>query len=391
MLLSLLHADELGDILSEKKSLLYDYQFESNELESDILSMSWINPIQLRYNKNYSTQFGTPDPIEVGTYSIAIDQPIFRSGGIYYAIRYSDALRHANKSDITLQRRKLIGDAVEILFNLKKTKLEQAKLRLLIKNDVIDIRQKRDSYLAGILDSSFLDQAILKKSQDDATLLELELNYLELKQKFSVISDKNPDSFALPTLKLMSKAAYTEENLDLKTDRYRAEVANYDEKVTWAKYLPTVSLQGQYINGDINPLFVGPGSTLQEQYYNYGFSVSMPIDINAFADIEASKVAKLRAAVQVLDKRETVEEEYQWIQNSLTILDKKILLAKKDAQIYTSLFKLTKNLADAGEKTSLDTDIMRNSLNIRKLDQKIYKIDKQIRLLKLYVRMENVL
>jgi len=391
MLLSLLHADELGDILSEKKSLLYDYQFESNELESDILSMSWINPIQLRYNKNYSTQFGTPDPIEVGTYSIAIDQPIFRSGGIYYAIRYSDALRHANKSDITLQRRKLIGDAVEILFNLKKTKLEQAKLRLLIKNDTIDIRQKRESYLAGILDSSFLDQAILKKSQDDATLLELELNYLELKQKFSVISDKNPDSFTLPTLKLMSKTAYTEENLELKTDRYRAEVANYNEKVTWAKYLPTVSLQGQYINGDINPLFVGPGSTLQEQYYNYGFSVSMPIDINAFADIEASKVEKLRAAVQVLDKRETVEEEYEWIQNSLTILDKKILLAKKDAQIYTSLFKLTKNLADAGEKTSLDTDIMRNSLNIRKLDQKIYKIDKQIRLLKLYVRMENVL
>ena len=391
MLLSLLHADELGDILSEKKSLLYDYQFESNELESDILSKSWINPIQLRYNKNYSTQFGTPDPIEVGTYSIVIDQPIFRSGGIYYAIRYSDALRHANKSDITLQRRKLIGDAVEILFNLKKTKLEQAKLRLLIKNDAIDIRQKRDSYLAGLLDSSFLDQAILKKSQDDATLLELELNYLELKQKFSVISDKNPDSFALPTLKLMSKAAYTEENLDLKTDRYRAEVANYDEKVTWAKYLPTVSLQGQYINGDINPLFVGPGSTLQEQYYNYGFSVSMPIDINAFADIEASKVEKLRAAVQVIDKRETVEEEYQWIQNSLTILDKKILLAKKDAQIYTNLFKLTKNLADAGEKTSLDTAIMKNSLNIRKLDQKIYKIDKQIRLLKLYVRMENVL
>ncbi len=389
--LSLLSADELGDILSEKKSLLYDYQFESNELESDILSKSWINPIQLRYNKNYSTQFGTPKPIEVGTYSIIIDQPIFRSGGIYYAIQYSDALRHANKSDITLQRRKLIGDAVEILFNLKKTKLEQSKLRLLIKNDIIDIRQKRDSYMAGLLDSSFLDQAILNKSQDDATLLDLELNYLELKQRFAVISDKNPKSFALPTLKRVSKEAYTEENLDLKTDRYRAEVANYDEKVTWAKYLPTVSLQGQYINGDINPLFVGPGSTLQEQYYNYGFSVSMPIDINAFTDIEASKVEKLRAAVQVLDRRETVGEEYQWIQNSLNILDKKIMLAKKDAQIYRKLFKLTKNLADAGEKTSLDTAIMHNSLKIRKIDEKIYKIDKQIRLLKLYVRMENVL
>jgi len=387
---SLLHADELGDILSDNKALLFDYQFESNELESDKLSKSWINPIQLRYSKNYTTQFGG-DAINVGTYSVTIDQPIFRSGGIYYAIKYSDALRHANESDIRLQKRKMIGDAVSILFNLNKTKLEQKKMRLLIKNDKIDIRQKRDSYESGLLDSSFLDQAILKKSQDEATLLEMELNLLELKQRFSLLSDKNPEKLKVPVLKLMSKESYTAENLDLRTDRLRAEVSMYNEKITWAKYLPTVSLQGQYINGDINPLFVGPGSTLQEQYYNYGFSVSMPIDVNAFSDIEASKVEKLRAAVQVLDRKETVHEEYQWIYNSLGVLDKKIALAQKDEKIYQNLFRVTKNLANAGEKTSLDTAIMNNSLQIRKLDQKIYKIDKQIRLLKLYVRMENVL
>ena len=390
LVVSLLHADELGDILSDNKALLFDYQFESNELESDKLSKSWINPIQLRYSKNYTTQFGG-DAINVGTYSVIIDQPIFRSGGIYYAIKYSDALRHANESDIRLQKRKMIGDAVSILFNLNKTKLEQKKMRLLIKNDKIDIRQKRDSYESGLLDSSFLDQAILKKSQDEATLLEMELNLLELKQRFSLLSDKNPEKLKVPVLKLMSKESYTEENLDLRTDRLRAEVSMYNEKITWAKYLPTVSLQGQYINGDINPLFVGPGSTLQEQYYNYGFSVSMPIDVNAFSDIEASKVEKLRAAVQVLDRKETVKEEYQWIYNSLGVLDKKIALAQKDEKIYQNLFRVTKNLANAGEKTSLDTAIMNNSLQIRKLDQKIYKIDKQIRLLKLYVRMENVL
>ena len=387
---SLLHADELGDILSDNKTLLFDYQFESNDLESDKLSKSWINPVQLRYSKNYTTQFGS-QRVGTGTFSVTIDQPIFRSGGIYYAIKYSDALRHANASDLKLQKRKLIGDAVSILFNLKKNKLEQKKMKLLIKNDTIDIHQKKDSYEAGLLDSSFLDQAILKKSQDEASLLELELNLLELKQRFSLLSDKNPEKLKLPILKLMSKESYTEENLDLKTDILRAEVSNYNEKITWAKYLPTVSLQGQYINGDINPLFIGPGSTLQEKYYNYGFSVSMPIDVNAFADIEASKVEKLRAAVQVLDRKETVKEEYQWIYNSLDILDKKITLAKKDESIYRNLFRVTKNLANAGEKTSLDTAIMHNSLQIRKLDQKIYRIDKQVHLLKLYIRVENVL
>jgi outer membrane protein TolC len=160
--------------------------------------------------------------------------------------------------------------------------------------------------------------------------------------------------------------------------------------VTWAKYLPTVSLQGQYTDGDVNQYFAST-SPLQEQYYNYGFTVSMPLDINSFSDIEASKVEKLKAAVEVLDRKNTVEEEYNWIGNSLAILDKKIVLAEKDEKVYKSLFRLTKNLAQAGEKTSLDADIMHNSLQIRKIDQKIYKIDKQVQLLKLYIRVENAI
>ncbi len=117
----------------------------------------------------------------------------------------------------------------------------------------------------------------------------------------------------------------------------------------------------------------------------------MPIDINSFTDIEASKVEKLRAAVQVLDRKDQVREEYEWVHNSLKILDKKIILAQKDEKVYKSLYRVTKNLVQAGEKTSLDADIMQNSLHIRKLDQKIYKIDKQVQLLKLYIRVENVL
>ena len=385
---SSVYADELGNILSDNKELLFDYEFQSNELESDMLSKSWVNPVKLRYSRNYSTQLrdGTK---RTGNYSILIDQPIFRSGGIYYAIKYSQALRDANEAEITLRKRQMIGDAVSILFNLKKNRLEQEKMRYLIKNDRIDIRQKRDAYDAGLLDSSFLDQAILKKSQDEAALLGLELNLLELRQRFSLLSDKKPDGLRLPELKMMSKTNYSEENLELKKDRLRAEQSDYNTNVTMAKYLPTVAIQGQYIDGDLNPLFFNP--SIKERYYNYGFSVSMPLDINSFTDIEASKVEKLRAAVQVLDKKDQVREEYEWVHNSLKILDKKIVLAQKDEKVYKSLYRVTKNLVQAGEKTSLDADIMQNSLQIRRLDQKIYKIDKQVQLLKLYIRVENVL
>jgi hypothetical protein len=386
---SLINADELGDILSDNKELLFDYQFQSNELESDMLSKSWMNPIRLQYNKNFTTQF-VDDTRITGGYSVIVDQPIFKSGGIYYGIKYSQALRHANIADITLQKRTMIGDAISILFNMKKTKLEQEKLKYQIKNDIIDIHQKRESYDSGLLDSSFLDQAILKKSQDETTLLQLDLSLMELKQKFALLSDKDPHQLRLPALKLMSKTNYRAENLELKRDRLRAEQADHNQKVTWAKYLPTVSLQGQYTDADLNPFFAS-NPDIKEKYYTYGFTVSMPLDINTFTDIEASKVEKLKAAVEALDRKETVEEEYNWIQNSLEILDKKIMLAHKDENVYNSLYRLTKNLAQAGEKTSYDADVMYNSLQIRKLDQQIFKIDKQIQLLKLYIRVENAI
>jgi outer membrane protein TolC len=386
---SFINADELGDILSDNKELLFDYQFQSNELESDILSRSWMNPIRLQYSRDYSTQIEDVTR-ETGSYSVIVDQPIFRSGGIYYGIKYSQALRDANRAELQLQKRTMIGDAIAILFNLKKTKLEQKKMKHQIKNDTIDIRQKRDSYESGLLDSSFLDQAILKKSQDETALLQMELTLMELKQQFALLSDKDPNKLQLPTLKLISKSNYSAQNLELKRDRLRAEQSDYNQKVTWAKYLPTVSLQGKYTGlvGD-SPLFQPTG--MKDKYYNYGFTVSIPLDINSFSDIEASKVEKLRAATEVLDRRNTVEEEYNWIENSLDILDKKIVLAKKDEKVYKNLYRLTKNLADAGEKTSFDADIMYNSLQIRKLDQEIYKIDKQIQLLKLYVRVENAI
>lgn len=168
----ILSADELSDILSDNKNILFDYQFQSNTAQSNLLEQSWINPITLQYRKNFSKQF-TDQTVQTGSFSIGIDQPIFRSGGIYYAIKYAQALRGANEADIKLQKREAIGNAVSLLFQMKKTKLQKNKLALLIKNDAIDIRQKRESYEAGLIDSSFLDQAILKKIRMKPSFLNL--------------------------------------------------------------------------------------------------------------------------------------------------------------------------------------------------------------------------
>lgn len=380
------YADELSDILSDNKNILFDYEFQSNTAQSDVLENSWINPIILQYRRNYSKQF-TDKTMKTGSFSVGIDQPIFRSGGIYYAIKYAEALRGANEAEIKLKKRETIAQAVKYLFEMKKLKLEKKKLALLIKNDVIDIRHKRDSYEAGFLDSSFLDQAILKRNQDETRLLELETTFMTLEQNFSLLSDKSPHTLKLPKLKYISAVRYKESNLELARDKLRVKEKEYNSKITWAKYMPTVSVQARYTDEDLNPLFVRPG--IEEQYFTYGFTISMPLNINMFSDVEVSKVEHLKAQTEVIERKDTIGKEYQLVQSKLRIIDKKIALAKKDEKLYKRLYHTTKNLEKAGEKTSFDTALMKNSLDVKKLDKQIYAIDKQVILLDLYTKVEN--
>jgi len=384
---SLLQADDLAEILSPEKRDIFNYREKYNELQSDKLKKSWVNPIRLQYRKNYTTQFST-GTIDTSNYSVLIDQPIFKSGGIFYSMKYSDALRGATAAEIALRKREMIGSAVRILFNFKKIRLQQEKLKLLIKNDEIDIQLKSDSFESGILDSSFLDQAIIKRNADQTELLALELELERLKNEFAFLSHKDPDRFKLPVLKLISEKNYKSEHLELRSDTLHAEEKQYLSKMTWSQYLPEVSLQGQYIKGDLNPLFFNP--SLKDEYTNYSVTVSMPISINSLTDIEAGKVAYMEAATEVIDQKRRVDLEYQTILASLRIINKKIALDHKDEKLYQRLYTVTKNLEAAGEKTSYETAMMHNSLEIKKLDQRIHKIDKQIQLLSLYVKVNSV-
>jgi len=386
---TLLYADELSNILSDNKNLLFEYEFQGNNAQSDMLENSWINPIMLQYRKSYSKQF-TDKTVQTGSFTVGIDQPIFRSGGIYYAIKYAQALRGANNAEIKLKKCQTIANAVKILYQLKRMKLEKKKLALLIKNDGIEIKQRRESYHAGLIDSSFLDQAILKRNQDETKRLELDVSMMSLEQSFALLSDKNPNQLKLPKLKLISAERYKGANLELVRDKLRAKQKAYNAKITWAKYMPTVSVQGRYTDEDINPLF-SRGGGLEEKYFTYGFSISMPLNINMFSDVEASKVEKLKAQTEVIERKHTIDEEYKLVKQKLRIIDKKISLAKKDERLYQRLYRTTKNLASAGEKTSYDTALMRNSLEVKKLDRKIYAIDKQIELLALYTKVENAI
>ncbi len=389
LLSPLLAESELSNILSADKNELIKQQVEQSDIQTKQLEKSWINPIMLQYSKNYTTQFG--DAIDTQQFVVSVDQPIFKMGGIWSAIKYAKALGKANDIDIELQRRGAISQALSILYNLKKSKYQLEKLALMIENDKIDIQIQKESYEEGLTNRTLYDQALLKKNQDSTSKLELELSITKLENDFTLLSDSNPYALTLPNFGMISKERYEKEQLELKRDTLRVKEKKENKFMTLTKYLPEISVTGRYINEDINPLFARPDSSLKREYFNYGFKVSLPLSVNSLSDIQNSKIEYLTAKINLNEKKKEIANNYRLIQKHLDIIDKKIELSKEDAQHYESMLVTAQELEEVGDRTSLDTQKVANTLQIRKIDQEIYKIDAQLELLGLYINVADAL
>ena len=389
LLSPLLAEGELSNILSANKNELIKEQVKKSDIQSKQLEKSWINPIMLQYSKNYTTQFG--ETLDTQQFVVSVDQPIFKMGGIWSAIKYAKALGKANDIDIELQRRGAISQALRTLYNLKKSKYQLEKLELMVANDKIDIQIQKESYEEGLTNRTLYDQALLKKNQDITSKLELELSITKLENDFTLLSDSNPYSLTLPNFGMISKERYEKGQLELKRDRLRVEEKKENKFMTLTKYLPEISVTGRYINEDINPLFARPDSSLKREYFNYGFKVSLPLSVNSLADIQNSKIDYLTAKINLNEKKKEIANNYRLIQKHLEIIDKKIELSKEDAQHYASMLLTAQELEEVGDRTSLDTQIVSNTLKVRELDQEMYKLDAQLELLGLYVNVADAL
>ncbi|BDY12154.1 hypothetical protein HCR_04660 [Hydrogenimonas cancrithermarum] len=380
---SLLYAGEADALLSTLKQKTLQLKREKNSADSGQLEYSWINPITVSYGYSRSDQF---DRIQTNrSLSVGVDQPIFKSGGIWYAVKYARATRKVGDLSIEAERRTLIKQVVATLFNFKKNAYQIEKQKLLIENDRIDIERKKERFLSGDLDSGFLDQAILKKNQDTMTLYTLQDSRAQLQMTFKNLSDLDPERVKLPRFSLMDKETFLKNNIDLARVREEIVQKDYFNTMTWTRYMLTLSVQGNYVKPYENTsVFGGSLPNALDPYYSYGFRISIPLDVTSYHTIQSTRADYLRAKISFSDKRREADNSYVAALKRLDVIDRMIGLAKDDEKLYASLVESTKEQVDAGEMTVYDLQTMENSRMIRQLDQKIFDLDKQLVLLDLY-------
>jgi outer membrane protein TolC len=376
----------LDNYLSELKKKQFEYDYSKNNEESSKLRDSWIAPIQLNYSYSKSDPYKTEQTSQNA--AIKMSQPIFQSGGIYYGIKYANALKLYNDYTIDVAKRKMIKDTVSILMQLKKADLQEKRQILQIKNADINLAQKQEEYLSGRLDSGFLDDAIIQRNVVKQALFDIQNSKEELIAQFQVLSDLDYKKAPIPYLEFIKEKDFLKNNIVLKQNKSQIEKDRYYKNVTIAKYLPKVSFDAGY-NWQKSQGQLFSQTDGERDYYNYGVSVSMPIDINMFNDIESVRIDYLKSQVVQEDKKLQLTKTFEQVLHNIDNIDKKISLSSENMDLYSKLLHDTKALYDAGYKTEYDVENLQNSLDIQKIDTKIYEIDKQLELLTLYEMYVN--
>lgn len=374
--ISLFGADSLENVLSDSRNKSFDLNLQKAEQDSQKSEKDWINAITLKldYTADKLTQ-GIEDEFTTG--SISISQPIFKSGGITSQINLAKANLLYSQVDVALAKKMMIKDAVTILFQLKQLDLKIEKQKLVVANAQLDVKTKQEQVIYGVMDASFLDNAIIDTNSKQTGLIDLETEKENLINKFKNYSDKNYATFALPVLSIVSEESFIQNNNYIQKNANEIAQKHWTYKLTNSKYLPSVNANYSY-----NHYFDHDG--LNDAYY--GVSVSMPLDIKYNNDIQSTKIsymkAKLDSDLIKLEEQNLYKTKIEKIKN----IDKKIELAKKDMELYKNLVFQVKELSSVGLKTITDAQILENSLRIKSMDENIFAIDKQIEMLELYAR-----
>ena len=382
----------LEKFISSYKQLQFTYDYEKNEAESSKLRDVWIAPIQINYSYSESNPYHNKQSNQNA--AIRMNQPIFQSGGIYYGIKFANASKYYTKYSIDVAKRKMIKDTVATLMQIKQTQFKEKKQKLLIKNAQINLEQKKEEYFSGQLDSGFLDDAIIQKNNAISVLYDIQSAKEKLISSFHALSDLDYKKVAIPHLEFLNNEEFLKHNIVLQMDKAQTQKNRYNKNVTIAKYLPKVNLTAGYNWKLTTNQAFQVGSTVvsnsnELDYYDYGISVSVPLDINTFRDIESAKVDYLKAKVVQKDKQRELNSLYEQVMHNIENFNKKIALSNENMKLYTKLLKDTKELYNAGYKTEYDVKTLQNSLQIQKIDTKIYEIDKQLELLNLYEMYVN--
>lgn len=367
--------------LSDLKAELLNLERQQIMEEMSVQENSWISPFFLSgsINKNYDSSTNVDS--ESKNIDISWSQDIYRSGGIAYSIEQARASGESNLLSIDREEANYLKQIFTLKAMIERDSLKLKQTDFTLKNRDIDLMIIMKAYKVGNKDITDLNRATLDKESVRTALIEsknlLQNEKYELK-KF--ISGRKTETVIIPSIRIIRKEEYLRNHLELMQYDAQATSDNARNKTTKASFLPKLTFNSSVGYRD----YSGDRLGFDGENYNYGLTLSMPLDWNEKATNKSSRLQYLKTKTASLDRKVELERVYDSSMSTIVSIKEKIAVAKEMVKQYQELYSMTKAQVKAGFKSTYDLESLGNSVEIQKLEQKIQNYNILIKKISLY-------
>ncbi|MCR1816476.1 TolC family protein [Aliarcobacter butzleri] len=370
---SLLFANEKSnEVLMPLKNEIRDLETKSIEEKKEVNKYEWLNDLNISLSQSKDDE-----SIKTKDYSLILNQKILDFGGISSQIDYANNLFKQEALKIKMENFEDLNTLYKNFIDLKINDINILQNDLNIKNSEIEVDIKKSQYRNGQSDISDLNDAIMKKNLLEDSKMNLKLNKVIYENDIKKLTSYELNNLNIPSISLILKDIFLEKSTKKLYANLESQVSQNEYKKTKSKYLPALNLTGAVGYQDST-------TKKSQDYYNYGASITMPLNYTFSNDIEYSKLVYLQNRKKEELTSIELEKVYDSSIETIKQFENRINLALNDIKLYEELLELNQEEFNAGFKADEDVQTLKNSKEIRKLDIEKYKLNIKKELLYIY-------
>lgn len=361
---SLLFANEKSnEVLMPLKNEIRDLETKSIEEKKEVNKYEWLNDLNISLSQSKDDE-----SIKTKDYSLILNQKILDFGGISSQIDYANNLFKQEALKIKMENFEDLNTLYKNFIDLKINDINILQNDLNIKNSEIEVDIKKSQYRNGQSDISDLNDAIMKKNLLEDSKMNLKLNKVIYENDIKKLTSYELNNLSIPSISLISKDIFLEKSTKKLYANLESQVSQNEYKKTKSKYLPALNLTGAVGYQDST-------TKKSQDYYNYGASITMPLNYTFSNDIEYSKLVYFQNRKKEELTSIELEKVYDSSIETIKQFENRINLALNDIKLYEELLELNQEEFNAGFKADEDVQTLKNSKEIRKLDIEKYKLN----------------
>jgi len=372
----------LADNIKESRLAEILMKKDKAVLESELHEDAWIAPLMIQaeyYKSNVTDQ----DDDEATSIGVSWSQDIYRSGAIGYEQEQAKLENSIAHKVLRTEFQAMNITVYEYVLILGIMDLKLKQLTLSIRNKEIEIEAKQARYNKGLIDISELDTSMLELSNLKNEVERTELEKLSYLKDLKMLTNKKYKEIKLEEIALITLDEFLSKNsVHIQNDE--VEHKRLNQKIIHSSYLPKVSVLTNYKYENSK---YRRNIRNDKTNWDYGLSVSIPIDYNERKNKEIAQKDLLLSQTKYQNRLEEEEMFYNTVRQEVRLLQNRIANHEEAIDAYNRLIDEVNELYVNGLKTEEDLITLRNTKASKLQDVLIDKINVKLSYLKLMKRI----